>query len=281
MSLITMTEPPRVIVFNHIPKTAGSTLRRILSRIYPANQIFEIDGRRIRNSCREYVEMSKWQRSEYRLIMGHGTQYLALAVPEPNAWFTVLREPVDRTISDFFWVKRDQANRLHRVLDIHNMTLKEYVEHPACFRARNIQVQYISGWGPEEVESDTYSALEAAKKCLSERYAVLGLIERFDETLLLLWQAFNWWPLYYPSAANVTSKRPSREQLDCETCAAIERQNAADIELYRYGKNLFEQTLHERLPHLQAKLFRFRMMNIARKKEISTKIRRVCQALLG
>jgi hypothetical protein len=96
--------------------------------------------------------------------------------------------------------------------------------------------------------------LPVAKRNL-DRHDVVGLTDEFDRSLLLLAHAFGWRRPYYVKE-NV-SRRRRREELDDETRAAIVAGNALDIELYRYGRELFERQLAEHREALSRELRTF------------------------
>lgn len=80
--------------------------------------------------------------------------------------------------------------------------------------------------------------LETAKRNL-ETFAVVGLTERFDASLMLLGQRFGWTRLGYRKA-NQTRKRPPTSSIDPETRTALENLSTLDRELYDFAKTLFD-----------------------------------------
>ena len=101
--------------------------------------------------------------------------------------------------------------------------------------------------------------LETAKKHL-RRMPVVGLSERFDETVILLKRNLGWKLPFYIKA-NVTENRPRREDISKDTIAAIERYNELDFELYKYTRELFEELIRQQSPAFERELKRFRFLN--------------------
>lgn len=91
--------PPRV-VFLHIMKTAGSSIRRRLEELVPDQPIWreEVDGRPGRFPAEKLLP--------YRVIMGHFTMADALHVPAPRRIFTILRDPRERIVSLYHFLSR-------------------------------------------------------------------------------------------------------------------------------------------------------------------------------
>jgi hypothetical protein len=85
--------------------------------------------------------------------------------------------------------------------------------------------------------------LDAAKENLSASMVTFGLTERFDESLELLKEAFGWPGIPSYGRERVTRRYPPAEQTPIPTLEAIRRFNMLDIELYEFGRRLFEERL--------------------------------------
>ena len=62
----------RVILFEHIPKTGGLTLRGILHKKYGEKKVFFINSHNPEISYNDFNSMDADQREPYRVIAGHG-----------------------------------------------------------------------------------------------------------------------------------------------------------------------------------------------------------------
>lgn len=77
---------------------------------------------------------------------------------------------------------------------------------------------------------------------LLQHFAVVGVLERFDEFLILLKRFFGWkTPLY--SKQNVTRARPPREVIDEGAIDAIKECCKYDIKLYGFACNRMDELL--------------------------------------
>ena len=120
--------PPRV-VFLHIMKTAGSSVRRWLEKVAGDAPIWrhELEGRP-GDAAREDL-------ARYRVVMGHFTMADARHVPGPRRIFTVLRDPRERLISQFHYLHRHRAEVLDRpgmfsARIARGCSLEQFLQHP-------------------------------------------------------------------------------------------------------------------------------------------------------
>jgi hypothetical protein len=84
--------------------------------------------------------------------------------------------------------------------------------------------------------------LDIAKENLTKSFSVVGISERFEESLMLMAKTFDW---EIPSYENhkVAKTRP---QIDPGVAEMIRDHNRLDLELYQFGKDLFEKGLQRK-----------------------------------
>jgi hypothetical protein len=100
----------------------------------------------------------------------------------------------------------------------------------------------------------------AAKENLRTHFSVVGLTDRFDETLLLLRKAYGWRNVTYVRR-NVAVGRPTVEDLSPATVEAVTRCNRFDLELYRYAQELLERQISQQGPGFATQVRAFRLAN--------------------
>jgi hypothetical protein len=228
-----------VLMFVHIPKAAGMTLYRIIERQYSSRAVFFIDGQRVAEDAQRFLALSEAERGRYRCIVGHLHYGLHEYLTTPMRYITILREPLDRLVSHYYYAKSTPTNRLHGWIKSENVDLEKYVLEglPA-----NGQTRMICGFTRENrlrYEDPNVDILGLAKANLRERFAAFGLAERFDESMLLFQKALGWRNVYYVKV-NVTGDRPARDQVSPPVRKAIESYCALDFELYEYARTLYE-----------------------------------------
>jgi hypothetical protein len=106
----------------------------------------------------------------------------------------------------------------------------------------------------------TQPDLEIAIRHLEESFSVIGLAERFDESLIMMKRAFRWRFPYYLNE-NVTENRPSRESISAEIRHQIEGINQLDLQLYDYAKARHERQIELAGPQFGQEVDSFRRWN--------------------
>jgi hypothetical protein len=253
-------QPERAIVFLHIPKTAGTTLHRIIERQYRPEELYS-PGLTKGHQVGELAKLSEERRAEIRMFRGHMGFGVDRHLPVPATYMTILREPIDRVVSYYYFIRRTPDHYLHDFVEFGETDLKTFVDSKAHVMIDNAQTRVLSGvWHGPPFGGCTEEMLETAKSNLRDRFAVVGLTERFDETLLLMKRAFGWRNVFY-TRQNVSSRRPSRKELAPETLQAIASTNQLDIALYRYAAGLFEEQVSRYGSSFVAQVKAFRLTN--------------------
>jgi hypothetical protein len=101
--------------------------------------------------------------------------------------------------------------------------------------------------------------LDEAKRNLTDHFAVVGLSERFDESLLLIRRRLGWKRLPVYRRRNVAERKSSTAQLSASALAAIRKHNELDLELYEWASAKFQREWETE--GLQRELQRFRVIN--------------------
>jgi hypothetical protein len=227
------------LVFVHIPKTAGQTLSTFFYRNYPRRQIVHLDILGFPSVLNprpfdEYMQTIPLEtRSGARVIWGHLPYGVHRHIPRPCAYITVLREPIDRVISGYKYIRTNPRHVLHDRIVGENVGLEEYVESGMdSVYAENLQTLQLSGRQFEPLDRD---ALSQAKRNL-EGFLLVGLTERFEETVALLQRTLRLRVPFYVTR-NVSPPLEAHER----TLELIRERNQLDLELYDYARELFSR----------------------------------------
>ncbi|MCA9958744.1 MAG: sulfotransferase family 2 domain-containing protein [Anaerolineales bacterium] len=248
------------VIFLHIPKTAGTTLNTILKRQYPASRRASL-GALAQQDIARFKSLSEAERARIKMLNGHLAYGLHDYMVGPTTYFTILREPIDRIVSFYYFVYRNPHHYLYDFTHRTNLGLRGYLENKNTIMVDNFQTRLISGiWDTYPFGELPPTALEQAKENLRNHFAVVGLTEHFDETLLLLRNTFGWRNIFY-TPQNVTSNRPERDSLDTATIDAVTAANQMDVELYAFAKSLFADQLAKQGPTFPNQLKSFQATN--------------------
>jgi hypothetical protein len=246
----------RCIVFVHIPKTGGVTLKRALKWKYPSRTLYE---ETLTKPLEAFGRVSPSERANARVVMGHVHYGVHEYVPQECEYITVLREPVARVASLYTYVLGHPKHALHADLVHSDSPLEDFLRIDPS--VDNHQTRMLSGRGGGELTSRSVEplgpdALEEAKRNL-ERFLVVGLTERFDETFILIRRALGWRLPYYLTG-NVTA-RP--KPVTPDALAHIRERNRLDLELYEFADQRLSAAVAEQGPSFARELRAFKVLN--------------------
>lgn len=240
-------------IFLHIPKTAGVAVREILAAKYNKNEVFHVED------PSRFTPSTEAQ-STIKLIHGHFDISLIESLPQrENKVFTFLRDPLERSISEFFFVKKgsydlstlppEQAGVINK---IKSLSLDEYLlsqERGIRGRVQNNQLFFLSG----DIFNANYSIeqrYEMACRNLDNFYYI-GIVEEMEKSLQLLAFKTN-----SPPQNSVIRNSTPRSNYDIAQETKIEflRRNKYEYMIYEYARqkmlssyeNAFREMLRER-----------------------------------
>ncbi|KAL6078832.1 Sulfotransferase family protein [Balamuthia mandrillaris] len=243
---------PPFLVFVHVPKTAGSSVKHLLHHICGRKGAV-VDH----HSSFRFLSYSERKQNSYCSLYGH----IGYGIDEMNEWkvhkqvmyITFLRDPVRRLLSQYNFSCR-------RMGDSANMTLDEFLDK----KERQWSFGPWSGIDPATSQLGTprfwtsiqeqfamspvsREDLQRAKWRLAHGVDVLGLVERYEDSIRLMsFKLGLKLPKQLVNQQNNQSKRPTDLHLSQLSDAQLRRMremNRLDIELYEYAQQLFEARL--------------------------------------
>jgi hypothetical protein len=207
-----------VLFFMHIPKTAGTTMHNILFKqykvgietysTYPFNDL-PLGGLNENVKC----------------VIGHNQFGFHKNLNKPFRYFTLLRNPVDRVISDYYFS-----------LAYHKLSFESYLKLGYDYKDYNpneMQVRYATG--------NNSLNLELAIKNLERYFPVVGITERFSESAFMMKQQFGWGDISY-LIENVNNNRPVQQE-NASIIQEIKEKNQLDIQLYHWAMDRLNQQI--------------------------------------
>lgn len=231
-------------IFQHIPKTAGTSLSDELGQyMAPYRNIFiEYDDidlpyfQRMSDSVDAFI--AELRHKDYRSCSGHLTYDLVarirLARPEARV-VTFLRNPVERVISDY----RYQCSDLHPVSEAFRKlfpTIESYVDDRA---SQNKMALMIYG-------SEDFPSVEELIAHAGQHFAFIGLVEMYALSFSCMMAAMG-----HSEAMPQAHSRKTPDTVETKVDVTpklrerIEALNQMDVALYDYARNML-------MPHRQA-----------------------------
>lgn len=245
------------LIFLHIPKAAGSTLHPVLERHYSKRIRYTLPP----GQTDRIESLSPGELQRIRLLKGHMPFGLHTYLQGRSRYITLLRHPAERVVSHYYYVKRRPAHELHQLVT-GGISLTDYASAGLSGELDNGQVRLLSGHDQDiPCGQCARDLLDTAKSNIEQHFAVVGLTERFDESLVLMAIELGWnWTPYYLNR-NVTQDKPVAKQIDPAALKVIEKANPLDFELYEWAVQRFQNQLARRQPEVNARIAQLNRAN--------------------
>jgi len=207
----------------HIPKSAGTSFRRTLEKVYGKRNVLRIDivgkqNRRIRFDDKLVTNPSI--PNHIRVIHGHFNYEQLLEHFEISSdipIITWLRRPESRVISDYFYLEKQlKSNTNERGERILRRMQRSLMEYARLEKFQNLMTRYMRGMKLED-------------------FFFIGIVENYSDDLKILAQKLNWRidPEY-----NVNKSGNYKDRVSEEHREAIRQMNIQDVQLYESVVNL-------------------------------------------
>jgi hypothetical protein len=276
----------QILLFLHVPKAAGSSLAGVVYREYSSEAFPTIPECALHEGVMYYpgtgffkspdndTQVRKWLpclgRHPVRAVTGHFPFGLHEHVQGHSTYLTMVREPAARITSLYRHLRRwhrDEQGRLLRWIPgveghpfRESTSLEEFVATFPLRELDNDQVRRISGREPAYGQC-TSELLELAETNIDRHFSLVGVCERFDESLLLAKELLEWSsdPLYVSRLVNEEHTQVS--DISPEARQLIEQRNPLDIELYTSVDQRLRDMITRRGPAFRRTLASFRAAN--------------------
>lgn len=249
---------PEKILFLHIPKTAGTSVHNVLHRHFRKDEQVETNMYIGKNLLTNY---SNDQLNQIKLVRGHFPFGLhALFKTNSFEYCTMLREPLDRCVSHYYYMLARQKVRAKPGARILKSSLKELCSSGEFLFVDNLHVRLLSGKDDIPFGQVTEEMLETAWDNLQKHFSVIGIQEEFDAFILQLCDQFELKHPWYRKQ-RVNRERKRIDEIDGETRAAVLERNKYDVELYRRVAVKVKAEISGKGPEFQKRIMKFRKRN--------------------
>lgn len=240
-----------MLIYLHIPKAAGSTLRTAIEPLYRSDEVY-IVGDDIPSDERRFVDLSVHKKMKLKLLFGHIGYGWHVYLP-PNKdyrYATILRNPIDRVYSLYLYIKRSPGHFLYD--EVVDMSLIDFVNSGVHTNADNGMVRQLCGL--DEAYNNrrhrlpyddglipygyiTHKHLELAISNIMD-FWIVDTVDRFDNVLRRMCESVGrgvpWFRIQNATPRSV--KKP----LTCEERIAVARHNTYDWELYETASRIWQ-----------------------------------------
>ncbi|EGG21377.1 hypothetical protein DFA_01258 [Cavenderia fasciculata] len=223
---------PAPYLFLHIPKTGGNSIHSLFQHTFKSHATQHWTSPDYGESYTKIIGKKS--------IVGHFNYglhfYLQEAGINQHSYLTLLRDPVDRVISHYYYHRERKEDEGHALAI--NSTIEEWTDTP---RGQNEQTRVLSGITSY---TEDFPSMESFRMALSHlrKMKFVGLTERYEETAILM--------KYYCGLNSVSitqaNKRKDRtmdSKVSQDVRMLIKEKNWMDVYLYEEAVKMFERQL--------------------------------------
>lgn len=234
-----------VVVFQHTPKSSGTSMQELIKANYPDAIVDDIrhgplDQAAMRQWWADWLEsLGNDGRADLLYLGAHDCSYVLELLDRPMKAMTMLRDPVDRTISRWYFIgdKRTDAPELEefvfpyfleRFLELGYVTPWFNPQSRALLQGHYDLSDFEATFGPP-ADADVWR--ERLRTTL-ERY-VVGVQDSFEQSVSLFAREFGWSELTIPMK-KVNVYRPRAIALTRDELNLVRAANWLDVEVYEH-----------------------------------------------
>ncbi len=260
-----------VLYFLHIAKTAGTTITDYLDQQFDQKDILPAKRWEEAFDLLKPKDMKYGANpfAKYKLIRGHFGYGIHHQIGKKPDYVTMLRDPVEHTISSFNHLKNDYKTNpnFHHKIIAKEDTLATVMDDPKKARFyNNQQIRYLhqdldmlkyarEQWGLRPKGKTTRNLkiprdrpskkdIPVVKKRL-DKFKFVGVVELMPESLLVLADTFGWKPIRDDKKLMVIKGRPKTESIDKKVIDQIKEIRALDYPIYNYAQDLLLKNYSE------------------------------------
>ncbi len=222
-----------VLIFYHIPKTAGTTINFLLNQqfeknlICPDNFYYELESRPI-----DYLR-------QFKFFRGHFFFNSNLQLLENAKKIVFLRDPIQRVLSEqkFFQIRYGPTKQ-YRLYREHYLPEGQPIETMS-----NHQCLFLSSLDRSDPSITAEMHFASAKENLLNEFFFVGITERIEESVGVLYKLMGW--QIPDTIPRLMATHWGLDYVNDQILEEIRQRNLLDIQLYELAKDLFNSRLQQ------------------------------------
>ncbi len=263
-----LNDTPRTFIFHHIGRSGGGDIDEICVKLYGSEATFNVTERRGYERLDHYLSLPDTEKLRIKAITGHNSFGIHDLVPGSYAYFTILRDPIDEFISQYYWfitgIPKD-AHQKHIGIPLEEFGIEQYVEY-----AENNGYDVVTStnwlaahWHGKLIGKEVRTAVsvkqngffaqdtcteeifDLAIKNLETHYAFIGITEKYAESVFLLGKMMQWDRLVPYAQTNRAEKPVQRSNLSPDILERIKKLRFYDLKLYTLAKEWFSNLVEK------------------------------------
>lgn len=222
------------LLFDHFPKTGGTSLVSILVKIIGESNMAQVYGDNARLACERLKDA--------QVVAGHMSFFPGEILCPDRYSLTLLRHPVDRVISAYNFFRNNSnafvttnthlAKKMdfETYLDCDDSLVRDFVS--------NAQTNHYSPLGYDGTGALSEEQKLAAAKSALEKYDLVGVVDDYADFVDVLCFEQKFSPVLNIPVENKTVNRQKYRDIPSHVLARLKSLNELDIELYEHAKKL-------------------------------------------
>lgn len=222
------------ILFLHLPKTAGTSLRNLFVKHLGEERVSKGLNMRLDEALVHYADLNA--------ICGHFHAEQGQPLPADRVSITVLRDPIDRFLSYFYFRKFDAQN--HAVDQrVRSMDIEQFIDELTNrdLDELNIQTSLLYPLGTESMAMLSWPERVIAAKRAIDRIDYVGIHGDIDDFACMISARMGWPADSTLDWLNVTSQRAAPEQLSPASRQKLEGLMQFDLAVYKHAAERFRR----------------------------------------
>jgi len=226
------------IFFDHIPKTGGTSFHKVLVMWFGESFVSpQIAGLGFTHAITQY--------SHIPAIAGHIHYGPGDRLPDDRLSVTIIRDPIDRALSQYFSNKESMRNMDRHKQDLYNLPMEAFFcndNNAVLSEFSNVYARHFAplsdSYHKQTGIITTNMLLQFAQESLL-KFDIVGLLDDFEDFCAMTAIMAGVTTFTSPPRLRVTQNRLRASDVDAATLDRLRELNSVDIELAEFSKALF------------------------------------------